>query len=161
MEQYKSILLFSHEHHAGLLFCWRVRQGLKREGVILRIRKYVAYFWEIYFQPLFEGEAQHLLLKVDDVLSRKSLGQHQEIEALVKQVVSNDTAPEPAAFHQLADAVNSHIRFEKRELFPHLLRVLGEAELARIGAAKRTATFKDAYPDEFWMKRSVGCACQL
>ena len=157
MEQNKSILRFSHRHHAGLLFCWRVRQGLKREGVILRIRKYVAYFWENYFQPLFEEEAQ-FLLQADDAMSRESLGQHREIEALVNLVLSNGSAPEPATFRQLADAVNSHIRFEERELFPHLQRVLGEAELARIGAAlaaNRPAIFKDEYLDRFWTKCST------
>ena len=154
MEQNRSILRFSYRHHAGLLFCWRVRQGLKREGVILRVRKYVAYFWGNYFQPLFKEEAQ-FLLQADDTMSRKALGQHREIEALINQILNHDTAPEAATFRQLADTVNSHIRFRERELFPHLQQVLGEAELARIGAAQaanRRAVFKDEYPDEFWIK---------
>ncbi|MBO9154130.1 hypothetical protein ACFOTA_18085 [Chitinophaga sp. GCM10012297] len=54
---------------------------------------------------------------------------------------------------RLADAVDHHIRFEERMLFPHIETVMPADKLAETGARlqqSHQAVTKDDYPDEFW-----------
>ena len=53
----------------------------------------------------------------------------------------------------LADAVDNHVRYEERELFPHLENVLTEEQLKEIGSKLQTtanAVCNDEFTDEFW-----------
>lgn len=147
------IVILSREHHGGLLFCWKIRQGLKKQTDTNRMQQYVAYFWDSHLAPHFREEEEHLFEKANDDLCRKAMQQHQEIKALINQVKSS--LPSPDLLTQLADSVDAHIRYEERELFPHLEKVLDEQELRRIGAAlaqSHANPIKDNFPDEFWVK---------
>lgn len=149
----ENLVILSREHHFGLLFCWKIRKGLKTNVATERIGKYVGFFWDNHLRQHFEEEEAHLFLKVQDSECRKGLGQHQEIKSLLKRILAADAEPAHTLLNQLADKVDAHIRFEERELFPHLERTLPEEELKRIGAAlehAHTIPFKDNYPDEFW-----------
>jgi hemerythrin-like domain-containing protein len=58
-----------------------------------------------------------------------------------------------AAF-QIADMVDKHVRFEERELFPHLEVAIEESELAKIGEKlleMQSEPLQDTYEDEFWV----------
>jgi iron-sulfur cluster repair protein YtfE (RIC family) len=149
------IVLLSREHHTGLLCCWKIRQGLKKQADTTRIQKYLTYFWDSHLQQHFGEEEEHLFDKVNDDFCRKALQQHQEIKALISQVQDSTPAPAPELLHQLADQLEAHIRYEERDLFPHLEQVLEEPELRRIGAAlaqSHAAPAKDDFPDEFWVR---------
>lgn len=144
----------SRDHHFGLLFCWKIRKGLKQNIASERIKQYVAYFWNNHLQEHFREEEEHLFYKVEDAMCREGLQQHQAIETLIQQITGSQAAPAPEQLDQLADAVDNHIRFEERKLFPHLEAVLDEQELVRIGAAlelAHAAPAQDNFPDEFWV----------
>jgi hemerythrin-like domain-containing protein len=54
--------------------------------------------------------------------------------------------------------VETHIRFEERELFPHLEKVFNGQELEDIGAAleqSNATPFEEKYPDEFWVNQHM------
>lgn len=158
----KNLLILSRGHHAGLLFCWRIRQGLKREGILLRIKKYIAYFWKSYFEPLFKAESRYLLLVVNDATSRIALAQQQEIKKIIQQIIQNTALPEKTMFNHLADVVNEHIRFEENVLFPHAEQVLSKVQLDEMGTYFRSLnvqSFKDNYPDDFWVKPDYCMKC--
>jgi hemerythrin-like domain-containing protein len=149
----KHIVILSREHHSGLLFCWKIRQGLKKEIASDRIQPYVAYFWEHHLQSHFREEEELLFGKVNDVLCDKALDQHRKIRAAIQQI--NSYPPTPELLNQLADAVDTHIRYEERELFPHLEKVLDEQDLIRIGTALAKSHADpelDNYPDAFWVR---------
>lgn len=149
------IVILSREHHMGLLFCWKIRQGLKKQADTNRIEKYVAYFWDSHLRQHFREEEDHLFEKVNDDFCWKAMQQHREIRALIHQVTGSVPVPSTDMLNQLADCVDAHIRFEERELFPHLEKVLDEQELIRIGAAlahSHAIAVKDNFPDEFWVK---------
>ena len=149
----KHIVILSREHHTGLLFCWKIRQGLKKEVNTSRIQKFACYFWNAHLASHFREEEELLFNKVNDDFCRLALQQHQEIRVLINQVKAN--APTPELLTHLADSVDNHIRFEERELFPHLEKVLDEQELINIGAAlaeSHAAPDKDNFQDEFWVK---------
>jgi hemerythrin-like domain-containing protein len=149
----KHIVTLSREHHTGLLFCWKIRQGLKKKVDTARMQKYVAYFWQYHLHQHFQEEEIHLFAKVQDELCTKALKQHQNIRDLIQQVASS--SPSEELLRQLADTVDAHIRFEERELFPHLENKLDEQELIRIGAALEQTHANpatDDFADEFWAR---------
>jgi hemerythrin-like domain-containing protein len=50
--------------------------------------------------------------------------------------------------------VDKHVRFEERELFPHLEVAIEESELAKIGEKlleMQSEPLQDTYEDEFWV----------
>ncbi|MGV3589658.1 MAG: hemerythrin domain-containing protein [Adhaeribacter sp.] len=155
LKRSEHIVILSREHHTGLLFCWKIRQGLRKEVDTKRIRAYVPYFWENHLRQHFQEEEEQLFLKVNDALCQKALQQHQEIKSLIEQVIQSTPAPTPNLLNQLADYVDAHIRFEERELFPHLEKVLNPQELKNIGAAleqSHATPVTDNFPDAFWTR---------
>jgi len=56
----------SQEHHFCLLFCWKVRQGVKKEIAPDRIWRYVQYFWHGHLRPHFKSEEKILFAPLRD-----------------------------------------------------------------------------------------------
>jgi hemerythrin-like domain-containing protein len=55
---------------------------------------------------------------------------------------------------KMVDMVDKHVRFEERELFPHLEAAIEESELAKIGEKlleMQSEPLQDTYEDEFWV----------
>jgi len=46
----------SRDHHEGLLFVWKIRQGVKKNIATERIIKFCFWFWESHLQLHFEKE---------------------------------------------------------------------------------------------------------
>src|SRR3954465_8976157 len=70
---------FSRDHHFSLLFCWKIRQGLRKEVAVERICKYVQYFWQQHLLPHFKEEELILFTSVDDKAVQKALKEHKQI----------------------------------------------------------------------------------
>ncbi|QHT66965.1 hemerythrin domain-containing protein [Rhodocytophaga rosea] len=153
----ENIAILSRDHHFGLLFCWKIRQGIKKNVAAERIKNYISYYWHTHLQTHFEEEEIYMFLKVNDDACRKALQQHEQIRELMKQILTDaDSTADYSLPTGLADLVEAHIRFEERELFPHLEEVLTEGELKRIGAAleqSHAVPNPDNYPDEFWTSK--------
>ncbi|GEO05037.1 hypothetical protein AAE02nite_27010 [Adhaeribacter aerolatus] len=115
----------------------------------------MAYFWDNHLRQHFREEEELLFEKVNDDYCGKAVKQHRELSNLIRQVESSTSGPTPDLLNQLADQLDAHIRFEERELFPHLEAVLDEQELISIGAIlaqSHETQAKDTFPDEFWIK---------
>lgn len=151
MKRNKHLVSISREHHFILLFCWKVRTGVKTNISYKRIRDYVDYFWRHILQPHLEEEEQCLSACREDILVQKALADHQQMKEYAAQLLLQDNGDNKDMLH-LADMVDSHTRFEERELFPHLEETLPDAVLENIGRllATQHAIFKDEYADEFW-----------
>lgn len=157
------IVTLSHDHHVGLLFCWKIRQGLKRQADLPRITRYVRYFWQHNLEPHFREEEDILFILPGDKKIGQALDEHRQIRSLITAITGDPThnadAPvaSPDAVQQLtalADAVDKHIRFEERDLFPYLEQTLSPDQLADIGARLNNEPHApDTYPDEFWAGR--------
>lgn len=153
IKRHEHLVSLSREHHTGLLCCWKIRQGLRKQVDTGRIKNYILYFWENHLQQHLLEEEEHLFKKVNDALCRKALKDHEEIQKLINQVRANEAKPE--ILTQVADFLDAHIRFEERELFPHLEKAIPEQELKHIGAVLtkiEASSEKDDFPDEFWVK---------
>ncbi|RYZ62113.1 MAG: hemerythrin domain-containing protein [Chitinophagaceae bacterium] len=148
------ILPLSKDHHFTLLFCWKIRQGLKHEVEAERIKNYVAHFWEYDMQPHFLEEEEILFapLKKDEKVA-KALNDHRQIEGQVNAILQASGEETVEKLMLLADTVETHIRYEERDLFSYLESSLTQTQLEEIGRQlKEEPLLKDDYADEFWLK---------
>lgn len=147
----KNIVSLSHDHHDGLLFCWKIRQGLKNQTDAERILAYVRYFWQNHLQPHFREEETLLFILSDDPLIARARGEHHQISVLIDSILNGPSAETHRLLPVLADAVDNHIRFEERELFPYLEKQLPETKLETIGKQlNENPHLPDSWPDEYW-----------
>lgn len=144
----------SKDHHYGLLFCYKIRTGLKENVDLNRIRKYINFFWDTHLQKHFNDEETLLFNLIDTSLCSKAKNQHVTILEQIK-AINGAEKDNPLAYSKLETLVNDHIRLEERQLFPYLESVLSQADLSEIGKQllqDREKPFNDNYKDEFWIK---------
>ena len=150
----KYIIQLSKDHHFTLLFCWKIRTGVKLQIEISRIKNYVSYFWQTHMQPHFNEEEILLFAPAKDAAVQRALNEHAEIRQQINTIITSENI-QAAQLEQLANIVETHVRYEERELFPHLEKVLSEAQLHQIGNALQqthATVCKDDFTDEFWIK---------
>lgn len=142
----------SREHHGGLLFVWKIKQGLVKEISPQRISAFVEWFWISELAPHFSKEENILLPVLGKKMSLKEqlLDEHAAIRKLLQEVTE---APTTGVLQRLIQAVDDHIRFEERVLFKHIEVSATEEEMKEIGAQLAEGTGEKAvWHDEFWMK---------
>lgn len=142
----------SREHHEGLLFVWKIRQGLRKQTAVERIAAYVQWFWENDLQPHFEKEENALLpfLSEEYELKSRLLNEHRQIRELISEV---NKKHHTALLETLAQTVNDHIRFEERILFNHLQETLSQTELSQIATQLTEEKNCPVWQDEFWLNK--------
>ena len=143
----------SRDHHEGLLFVWKIRQGLKNGTDIKLIAQYVQWFWEKHLQEHFREEEQILAphLPVNNELLQRMMDEHQNIEAMIH---INENIPDEALLNQLADSVNDHIRFEERELFPYAEKFIPKDQLDKIFVLLSKEQIQcEKWGKEFWISK--------
>lgn len=148
----ENLVPLSKDHHATLLFCWKIRNGLKLQVDTARMIHYVQYFWQTHMQPHFYEEETILFVPVHDAAVQKALNEHADIKEQIDTIIASENV-QPLQLKMLADAVDNHVRFEERELFPHLENMLTEEQLKEIGSKLETAAnaiCNDEFIDEFW-----------
>ena len=145
------LIRMSHDHHDGLLLCWKIRTGIKREVETERIKKYVDWFFENQLMPHFEMEEQDVfpVLGNDHEMVKKALSEHRRLIRLFQK--QDDVLKTLSLFEE---ELESHIRFEERVLFNEIQEVASEAEQKEI-LKKHAGHDKEdceAWPDPFWEK---------
>lgn len=149
----------SREHHFSLLFCWKIGQGLKNNIQPERICEYVKYFWQQNLQQHFLQEEKILFAPIKDRQVKRAINEHKQIRRHVEGLANNlgkDDMQKSLA--RIADMVNDHVRYEERELFPHLERKLSKEQLENIGKQTQKQSpspLVDQYEDEFWNINTV------
>jgi hemerythrin-like domain-containing protein len=150
----ENILPLSREHHYGLLFCWKIKQGIGKKVPCSRMQKYVSYFWDNHLCGHFEEEERLMFCEVNDKLCEDAISQHVEIRALINEINDAKQVDEDM-LKSLASKLENHIRFEEREVFPFLELAISPEKMISIGLALSQAhhsPVSDDYPDEFWVK---------
>jgi len=153
MKRSDYIVALSRDHHLGLLFSWKIKQGLMKQVALNRISKYVDYFWKQHLKKHFAEEEDLLFNKWNFEGCARALNEHQFIEKKITEVTNPHT--NDRAFIELAEMVDDHIRFEERELFPFLEQHIPVQDLVLIGAELDKLHHKPAsenFSDEFWIK---------
>ncbi|MBS1496793.1 MAG: hemerythrin domain-containing protein [Bacteroidetes bacterium] len=150
----ENIVLLSKDHHFALLFCWKIRNGLKQKASLQRIHDYILYFWNSHLHTHFKEEENILFKGINDPLVVQAQQQHAEISALIDLIHTGKNVSEEQ-YNHLADMVDAHIRFEERDLFPRLESILSAEALSSIGRQLTSVhkEIKDEFADEFWLKK--------
>lgn len=109
----ESLKPLSREHHHGLLFCWKIRAGIKKNVEVSRIKKYADWFYQNYLVPHFEVEEKYVfpILGNENELIKRAVSEH----AKMKQLFESNAEFEKNS-NLIQEALEAHIRFEERVL---------------------------------------------
>lgn len=154
MKRDEAIVPLSRDHHTALLFCWKIRQALKMKVSVSRIAPYILYFWQDHLQTHFDEEENIVFVIKEDAYCQKAVMEHRQIEKMF--IALNNEGVDEILLQKLTDALDHHIRFEERVLFPHLERQLSADQLKTIGNMIHQSHHQvkmDEYKDEFWKQQ--------
>jgi hypothetical protein len=149
----KQLTPLSKDHHDGLLFAWKIRQGLKNGTDIKLIAEYTQWFWQNHLEEHFREEEQILAphLPADNELLKQMFDEHENIEAMIH---INENIPDATLLSKLAQAIDDHIRFEERVLFPYAEKIIPEKELNLIyEQLPKEKAECEKWEREFWVKK--------
>ena len=137
----------SHDHHHGLLLCWKIREGFKRNIDVERIKQYTDWFWTAHLVDHFTIEEQYIfpILGNDDELVKKALTEHRRL----KRLFSDDTEVW-RSLNLIEEELDRHIRFEERILFNEVQKVATAEQLALVDKHHNHDTHREDWEDEFW-----------
>lgn len=151
MIRHESIVALSRDHHLGLQFAWKLKRGLKGGVSVRRMLSYINYFWKDHLKTHFKEEETIVFIELMDELCERAINEHREMEALIQNI---NLLFQKEDIERLAKLSHDHIRFEERELFPHLENSLSEKCLNDIGSILKKMhnhTHPDTYADTFWI----------
>ncbi len=144
----------SREHHDGLLFAWKIKQGIENRTPLDDIRRYALWFWRHHIKPHFFQEEKILVpyLPAGHPMADRLKEEHDQIRELI---LGLDDQADKRTLIILGDLINQHIRFEERELFGYLEETLTPAQLESIFTQlqKHPISCAEEWKDEFWVKK--------
>lgn len=114
-----SLIPLSHDHHHGLVRVFEIRQALRRGGDLADQLRLTREFYRDDLTPHFEAEEVVMVpaLRAAAADSEAALArladEHRRLRDMAAEL--DASAARLAAF---AELLESHIRFEERELFP-------------------------------------------
>ena len=144
----------SKEHHDGLLFVWKIRQGIKNDTSIQKLRNYVVWYWKQHTKPHFYQEEKILLpyMPADHPWVAQMINEHAQIRELV---LSIDKEADLELMKSLTDLAERHIRWEERQLFGYLEKNLTTEQLDNIYSKLQEHPLQcDDWTDDFWVRKN-------
>lgn len=153
LKRHESLVPFSRDHHFGLLLVWKIKQGLNRQIDPVRISNYVRYFFREDIFPHFEEEERHLftILEKDDPLRLRAEEEHSILRNLLSQLEKSPDDTE--LLTEIGRMLTLHIRFEERELFNYMQKIVSadQLELIHSHEGKEGRDADDGWDDLFWL----------
>ena len=151
----KQLAPLSREHHDGLLFAWKIKQGLENKTPLEKLRRYSLWYWQQHIKPHFYQEEKILApyLPEDNPMKKRLKEEHDHIPELVLGL-DDETGSDKRHLIILSDLLNHHIRFEERELFPFLEKLLTPEQLDKVfSELEQHPVSCGEYQDDFWVKK--------
>lgn len=147
IKRHTALKPLSREHHHGLLLCWKIRAGIKKEIEALRIWSYVSWFYDNHLAQHFETEEKHIypVLGSDNEFIKKAVSEHRKIEHLIQEATKSYKN-----LNLIAEILENHIRVEERSLFSEIQAIATEEQLQMINSQHTEAKFIDNLNDPFW-----------
>lgn len=153
LKRHPALIPLSRDHHSGLLLCWKIRTGFRKEVKEERMADYTAYFFEQQLVPHFKLEEKEIFscLPEQDPLRQEAEAQHKELYGMGSRL-KEAGGDKKELLNSFEQALDRHIRFEERQLFMHIQDQLGEEKLEVLG--KRVEALHseepDRWEDRFW-----------
>jgi len=145
----ENLMILSHEHHHGLVFCTRLKKAHQTDAKTLQL--FVDYFWLNNLVPHFTNEEKWFLHEIENnEIKEQFIAEHQQIKTLVN-CIKNSTNDLIELAIELSQVLNNHIRFEERIMFPYLEKTISANKLVEIGIAlSKTEVSCNKFTPEFW-----------
>lgn len=143
----------SREHHDGLLFAWKIKQGLENKTPAETLRAFTMWYWRHHIKPHFFQEEKILMpyLPPENPMTSRLKEEHDHIRELI---LGLDEQADRRSLLLLCDLINQHIRFEERELFVFLENQLTPQKLDEIFVQlEKHPLGSEEWKDEFWVKK--------
>ena len=140
MKRSAALAGLSRDHHEALAVALRLRRSetLTAAEAAERFAEYFARRGERHFEleeavlvPLFPS------LPDGEALRERLLREHAALRKRGAPVAAGQAPVDD--LHRLGEALEAHVRFEERELFPLLERELSDADLAEVGKSLAAA----------------------
>jgi len=150
VQRNKHLVIFSHEHHHGLVFVSRLKKANQTDDKTLK--HFVKDFWDKHLSAHLKSEEELLLPFLwDNDITTQFLSDHKQIHHLFEAIIKGEKLIKENAI-KLATVLNNHIRFEERTMFPWLENeALTSAELVVIGKKLEAEEISaHHFTPEFW-----------
>lgn len=148
LKRHPALHHLSHDHHHGLLLCWKIRQGFKLEVEPDRMKTYCEWFWGNHLQAHFEEEEKLIfpVLSNDDPMIKQAMSEHKRLRKLFSTWENTEKN-----LGQIEEELEKHIRFEERVLFPVIQEKASPIQLEEIAAHGEREKFVENGEDTFWI----------
>lgn len=147
MKRHEALVQLSRDHHFGLLLCWKLKEGLKREISVERMEKYIGLFYLQNLKPHFKEEEETIfkVLGEEHPLIKEAISQHRTFHKMIENGFENLEQIE--TFRALLEL---HIRTEEREIFPEIEKQATDEQLENILKLDHPELKEPEYDDIFW-----------
>ena len=145
-----ALIPLSHDHHQGLLLCWKLNKGL-REGVDPgRMMAYARFFFNEELEIHFKEEEEYLfpIIGLEDHDVGQAMVEHEELRRFF---LDEKTGKETCS--RIARMLKGHIRFEERILFNKIQDKAGKEELQVMHQklhSRPAKALSNRWDDPFW-----------
>ena len=141
----------SREHHDGLLFAWKLRQGLGKATPVQTLRNYCVWYWKHHIKQHIQQE-EDVLLKYITPANSMAIQLKEEHDNIRELIISISHKPDTITIGMLADFISRHIRFEERALFNYLEQNLSVEQLDEIRSQLQTEPIRsEEWNEVFWV----------
>jgi hypothetical protein len=134
VKRHPALVPLSHDHHHGLVQAKRLRAGVHAGDARTAARSFLRFFAQETVEHFREEEELLFPLLADLEEAREPLVrvllEHQRLHALAGRLAAQVEAGAPAAelMAELGELLEAHIRYEERQLFPLIERLLPDLE---------------------------------
>jgi quercetin dioxygenase-like cupin family protein len=135
VRRHRALAPLSHDHHHSLVEARRLRRAANGPGADAAARAFLRFFAAEGIRHFREEEELLFPLVADRPEARepvvRALLEHQRLHALAAQLAPQAHAgrPSPELMSELGERLDEHVRYEERELFPLIERLVDEATL--------------------------------
>lgn len=147
MKRHEALVQLSRDHHFGLLLCWKLKEGLKREVSVERMAKYIEVFYNHNLKPHFQEEEDTIfkVLGNDHPLIEEAISQHRTFHKMIE-----DGFETPEQIETFRALLELHIRTEERQIFPAIEKEATDKQLEDILQLAHPELKEPEYEDVFW-----------
>ncbi len=134
IKRHAALVPLSHDHHDALMLVLQIRKGVKNKVPANLMADYATEFFREQILPHFTAEETFLFTRLPATHSLRLRAEleHAEIRQHAASLMNSSDTYE--ALTLFASGMESHIRFEERELFAHFQETMPDEELEEIGS---------------------------
>ena len=147
MKRHEALVQLSRDHHFGLLLCWKLKEGLKRDVSVERMSKYIGLFYLQNLKPHFAEEEESIfkVLGEEHPLIKEAISQHRIFKKMIE-----DGFKTPQQIEEFRALLELHIRTEERQIFPEIETQATDQQLEDLLKLDHPELKEPEYDDIFW-----------